>query len=557
MNRPVGIASTITQQSQQLFQPSNNSIPASSGMIDNFFGMNPRAIVLTQVLNFSRQFIDQIHKKYKSSILTIFALLVVSSISMNFDKICFKSSGIMNNIAKWILLNIFMRRESFCKKLANQKRGRKLTFITDKDTYNVDSQIYYETLMEKLELDTQAVTPKIWKKVGNGYAMIEQSNTNGITGNKIDVHYNTFLSGGFFDQIKKISHEKTLIQGRIVKLVTSINSNRCSFVEKNQQAMFPYKKYLHLRQEISNFFKVNDIVARKKPVAIIINGPPGTGKTSFCDYISQQGICNQIIKVNMMSFTKIPLNDIVSALNETFSLQDNDLVCFDEIDKYFDIYIRERCLMKRMISKKQNGVPESPKGMMSESKILPEESSGATQDDIPITNGDCQSKTLPEKRHPEGIESSEATQDEIRNEACVRESNDFLSSLMTMIDGEELSSNIIFIFCANNFDTIYRYATMHFEALKSRFIRENIKEYSVSDVKDFLTYYNKFFNNTELETDQEVIDFQIKKLPDDFSIDARTLNHLLIKHHYNIARTIMVLINDDYTNECSSDNEDQ
>ena len=478
---PTAITKTPTQA-----QTSSN-ISTSFGQM---LSMSPKAIIVSQIMTYSQKFVKKVSKRYKSQLLSIILLVFLSSITMNFEKILMIICRKFKNINSWIFFKVFMKKEQIV--LA---RNCAKVVINGKSVQNMDPEIYYNELKHALHIHQHEIQPnnfKIWKSIGFGKMLLHN-----IDNNKeiINLYYNKVLSNTCIDKIKKVSREKTLIKGRVVQLATNIHNSRFNMIEKTQQTMYPNKKYCDLHKQIKNFFMTNELINKHKPIAIVLNGPPGTGKSCFCDYISQKGICKTIIKINMLKFSTKPFNEILNALTNTHQLENNDLICFDELDKYFSMYLEH------------------------------------------VINTNVHNNTSTENNDKQEniskCEIKQETTDKLSQKYRIMETNNFLSLLMTLIDGEEHSKNVIYVFCANNFDSIYKHASDHFNALKTRFITEKIEPYNRHDVMEFLGYYNRFLIDTDLHVNLNNID-----LPQELKISVRHLNQLLITNHYNILITL-------------------
>lgn len=493
--------------SPQIQEPLSSNVgePITSDLLNNFMQISPHTLVMKHVLSYSSEFLQKItgnKNTVGSNIKKIILLLLLSSLSMNFDKLFNLGVDKLTISILWIGMNIFMTTE-----IIDLTKNKKIII----DGFEVYPKTYIDILSEKLNfnLKFQSDEKKEWKSCGNGRIHITLSESDGYSSyKKITIKYNQILSGKYFNELRKIASEKSLIQGKIVKLITGIDgSGRCDVEEKCQQTMFAYKRYCHLYDEIRSYFEINNLINIRKPIGIILNGIPGTGKSSFCDYVCQKGICTNVIKINMMNYVNLDFKTILSAIKGKFQLMDNDLLCFDELDKYFNIYLMNKYQKQQSIA---NYVKEKDtKSAVSENT---ETSNNIMNEDNVKVNADNE-----------------------YNESCIKETNTFLTNLNTFIDGEEISANIIIVFCANNFDTIFKYATEHFDSLKDRFIYETIEPYNVDDVCGFLSYYNSYFDGTDYQTTSE----KIRELvPPNINITARKLHQLMVKNHYNIENTI-------------------
>jgi len=501
---PSTSSSTSTSSTSSTSSSSTSSVlsMSPSQMMSNPFAISPKTLILTQIFTMINTFCellfptDTSNATWHMGLLKIVVLLGISYISINFD--------IMFNIIKKFTIGLIIRFLSF---LFFKNEIIKLTEINQfnhkivMDNYNFYGFVYQKTLSEILNnslIDTsksQLIKYKrnyIWSKHTR-----HNDDYNGT--NNLKLSYLRFWKPKVLRKCKKIAQDKSISRDKVVKIITSINNgNRVISSEKKQQAMFPYKKYNNLCGIIKNYFEINNLINNKRPVALVLNGPPGTGKTSFCDYISQQNICKNIIKINLMNFVNKDFVTISNSIKQSFQINDGYLICFDELDKYFNVFLQNK--IKSLTTNIEDEDEDEDKG-----------------------KGKINVKT--------------------DTDLLIRETSILLTELYKLIDGDELPYNVVFVFCANNFNTIFKYASDHFDALKDRLIYENIYAYSIDDVYQFLIYYNKFFHNTERHLPEEKINKCINELPSDTLITARKLYQLLIKNHYNIIETIQNIPN--------------
>ena len=565
-----------------------------------YMSMSPKLIILNNVISVINVYLSDKFKTQtnRSNILKIVIILLVSSLSMNFETILFKFKNVIRFLGLLIIKKLLMRKDV----IDIRGNGKKIKIRgSNKTDYEIYPEIFVNLLSNQLNvtlnknnmIDQSAENSDKWTNCGRGPVLFQEEKLSNVDDNqyangnlnRITLYYNSLLSGSKLDEYKKTAQETSLIQGRVIKLVKSVGSGggRCTVIQKNQHTVFPNPRYNSLYNEINNYFNINNRIGIKKPIAIVLNGIPGVGKTSFCDFISQKGICNNLIKVNMMNFTGLSFADIIESINATFKLTDNDLVCFDELDKYFNIYLTNKCgIIKEDDDsngeENENGgdnnigdknvieIINQPINDNIEPELVREYEVTDYQDftdidydqpdfkDINVVLGDAQimmnnrqsnhqnkrkirnNKMIANTNNGQLISPEERKQKII--DGYVTETTNFLTKLNILIDGEELSSNIIFVFCSNNFDTIFEYASKHFDSLKDRFIYEDIPSFDKLGAIEFLQYYNSYFENSELFVNNAEFDLISNDIPNRIAITARKLSQILIKNHYNIRDTI-------------------
>ena len=172
--------------------------------------------------------------------------------------------------------------------------------------------------------------------------------------------------------------------------------------------LFPSKNYLALAKTIRNFFKVVNRTKMYKAQGILIDGEPGLGKSKSCDFLATLNEYNEIYYINM-SLTTLLKKDFKSIVAEVLTRRaGSTIIYFDELDKYLDFY----------------------------------------------------------------IEYSFHKQEEIEDfvEYKRRYKQEFLYELLEVIETNMYEDGVVFIFCSNNFHTIFEDTNqVHFHSLKSRF----------------------------------------------------------------------------------------
>ena len=108
-----------------------------------------------------------------------------------------------------------------------------------------------------------------------------------------------------------------------------------------------------------------------------------------------------------------------------------------------------------------------------------------------------------------------------------------LFELLNLVDSRSNGTRRIFIFCANNFLSIFEKIDMrHFDSLFDRFINVEFNTINKEELYEILEYYND-----RLEQNED-IKLAMDKIDDNFQITMRSLHHLFTKNGYNIIKTI-------------------
>lgn len=255
--------------------------------------------------------------------------------------------------------------------------------------------------------------------------------------------------------------------------------------------------------ENRNLIKIKEILLEHKkittklnmfhPIILLVNGKPGLGKTRIADYMINQNLCDNMYVYDMTKFKKWEVNSICNAIKtETSKVNGYNVIMIDEIDKYIDFYISDSYEKER------------------EKKIK----------DI---------TSIPDIRLNITLEDIMKSKDEY--EKMIK--SYILFELLNLIDSRSNGTRRIFIFCANNFLSIFEKIDMrHFDSLYDRFINIEFNTINKEELIEIFKYYNKKLNQID------DINLAIEQIDDNFQITMRSLHHLFTKNGYNIIKTI-------------------
>jgi ankyrin repeat protein len=239
--------------------------------------------------------------------------------------------------------------------------------------------------------------------------------------------------------------------------------------------LFPSKNYLALDTIISNFFTVVNRTKMYKAQGILIDGEPGLGKSKSCDFLASLNKYHEVYYVNL-SLTALLKKDFKSIIDEVLTKRNGStIIYFDELDKYLDFY----------------------------------------------------------------LEYSFHKQEEIQDftEYKRRQKQEFLYQLLEVIETNIYEDGVVFIFCSNNFHTIFEDVNqVHFHSLKSRFAPIRFDRCDREELIKFI----KFFNAKMLGTSMyyEEIDSLISNIKDHISLTYRSVRHCHVNAGYNLEKFI-------------------
>lgn len=274
---------------------------------------------------------------------------------------------------------------------------------------------------------------------------------------------------------------------------------RDSKVKKPLQ-LFPSSNYRQLNEMINSDNEIAKLTGMRQPRAILIDGTPGLGKTCSVDALAVMG-CGKYDAVCRIDMTKYinknsTLRDIFYATVKPIpNIKDIIIVLYDEMDKYLDlrIKIQYEAHVKKL---KKEKVPEG-------------------QEPMPI----------PEYEH-----------------FYIRQKETFLMELLHLIEIDDLNYTVVFLFCANNFDTIFDKINMtHFHSLKERLIKIEYEKCDKSELIEYITHYNNALKNSRWYYEPDKLAHILSQIKEDLAIPYRILSFKLMICNYNLEKFVCVL----------------
>jgi ankyrin repeat protein len=295
-----------------------------------------------------------------------------------------------------------------------------------------------------------------------------------INGSYTVLEYCPFIHQKFINDIDKEATLESEVKNVSNKEVKTICKDSTRKIFV-PDSLFPSKNYILLDTIISNFFTVVNRTKMYKAQGILIDGEPGLGKSKSCDYLGSLNKYHEIYYVNL-SLTALLKKDFKSIIDEVLIKRNGStIIYFDELDKYLDFY----------------------------------------------------------------MEYSFHKQEEIEDfiEYRRQQKQEFLYQLLEMIETNMYEDGVVFIFCSNNFHTIFEDVNqVHFHSLKSRFAPIRFDRCDREEIIKFI----KFFNDKMVGTNMyyEEIDDLISNIKDHISLTYRSVRHCHVKAGYNLEKFI-------------------
>lgn len=196
--------------------------------------------------------------------------------------------------------------------------------------------------------------------------------------------------------------------------------------------LFPSNNYKKLDRIIFNYFEVYNATKMVTPPIIVLQSKPGLGKSHSAHYLAK---LNKYSEIRIIDLTGMVNKSFSSIITEIMSKQSigTTIIYFDELDKYVDMYTQHTYTSQ---------------------KSGPERKTEASMDEI------VDSDYLVFK--------------------CAVKKSVLMNIAQLNNNFTNFSQGIIFIFCANNFHTLFAdIDKIHIESIKSRFTFIDFKELSV------------------------------------------------------------------------------
>jgi len=315
----------------------------------------------------------------------------------------------------------------------------------------------------------------------------------------------------------------------IISKIIITQSNVIRIEPVHSAYAFPTENYLKLEESIKNYFLVDTILnTSSSPYCVNFDGPPGTGKTTFGNYIALSGIFDRIFICNLVQASNINFQELVTNLDRQISNTSNKkidcefnyiLIIFDEIDKWLESYIsnqihklRDEARTKKQISGEKNIETES---------------------------------------HDKLSQSEE-------NDKKMQIRMEFLDQLYKLLEGQILpdTRKYVLIFNTNNFNEIFLNVDKRFDALLDRFDKFKFDLIGKEDIIIHIENLSKKLENHEFDNmdknkkllcketinrlcqyDKNIFD----QIPESIRISYRTLHKILKRNSYKIDKMIKEL----------------
>jgi len=319
-----------------------------------------------------------------------------------------------------------------------------------------------------------------------------------------------------------------------IELSTSGDQDKVVTSERAFRYVHETELYLTFKHLISNHLKCSKALDKPNALALNLNGPPGTGKTTFIDYIGKQNLVSYVVRINTMKFTKIPFKTIIDKINKmNYSNRDSILIVFDEIDKYLASYVTE------LVRKKEKALLEEYSTMNNNSHTEHSNDNAKMKEHYPSPLDFLARSSEPVKR---------SLSDKEKENLRIRAKEKFCQELQLLLDGEKIEfKRVIVLFNTNNFETIFEDTGRHYEAVSHRFAKIKFQRLNREEVIRFIKMTFDRLVSCEVEITNENSDIKkswqqdyslLAKIPADISISTRLLGQLMVISSYNLEKLV-------------------
>ena len=337
-----------------------------------------------------------------------------------------------------------------------------------------------------------------------------------------------YISSEFIDIcIQKLHGGKT----EMYKLTCGNNASvmKLEPVAKNLCA-YETENYRNLKESLMVESAYEDLIGSNNgPTCISFNGEPGTGKTTFGNYIANYGNFDKIVTCNIVFLAKMKFHEIINHIEtrlngnqKTNTTSRNVLLIIDELDKWLESHLFYHRENIREESRKQKEISDDKK-KQTEKKI----------------------KMTPE----EEIDSINF------------EHTKFLDDLFKLVNGDTLTNTYtkyVIIFNTNHFEKIFKINGVipeQYEAVVDRFQRYEFTRIGKYGILEYLKNIRDFVNmslakrDVESRLDPEVMrrkttfdENNINNIHDGFTTTYRELQGIIRDRKYDLNNVISLLI---------------
>lgn len=299
------------------------------------------------------------------------------------------------------------------------------------------------------------------------------------------IYYHTLNEQPYYQYIPYIH------TGFINELIHSVEQRKLEydkddirFFDLNKQKitpdiLFPSQNFLRLENIIRRHIEFVNMSSQFINIPILIDGCPGLGKSSCLSYLAEKRVCKSLIRVDMTQHFDSDFSDVVSKLKGTD--EEHRIVLVDELDKWFAQTLQNNFLCEK-----------------------------------------------------------EENKDVIRADFELSYKTNFLYELLQLIEKRNGKTITVFIFCCNNFDSIFENVnSRHFASLRDRFIPVHFEMCDKRELIEYLRYTNKrFVSQPTFYVEENKLELIFDKINQEMALPFRKLTQMFIISGYDFEKFV-------------------
>lgn len=310
-------------------------------------------------------------------------------------------------------------------------------------------------------------------------------------GTDLIVEYCPVTHSSYMKEVKETSERE--FEEYKSKQSTKIKTLTGKSIEPKE--LFPSRNFLKFENLVYKFFTVKKKTKMFRSLGVIINGRPGIGKSDSLAYIAQKNVVENAIYADMTKNLDKSFEEVIKTIYSNEKVGEH-IVYIDELDKY---------LNQRLVK---------------EYKLK------------------CE--TIIENNKKSEIQSLVPSWEEYLKEAKI----DFIYMLLNLIETENFTGGVIFVFCSNDFETILEgIDEMHTRSLRRRFLELKFELCGCEEFKDYVRFFNEKMSGTEDHVKTSDLELILDDVRDDLAIPFSNIYFSNIEACFN-PRRLVELVND-------------
>jgi len=382
-------------------------------------------------------------------------------------------------------------------------------FLSHSDVFTLFIKKYagivcYSLVYRKMEIDMKYL-PSYYEDVDRSLEKsvlgIEYISTISKNENKISFNYIPFLHNHKINEYLSQVNTSALQKKSIRVLEVGSDESRIYFsLSHSSDTTFFSKNLKKIDKIFTQILFRGTKIKNNKPRIILVNGPPGLGKSTIRDHVintftTKSIWFEKVFSIDMTAHLDHDFKPLMNAFFHNVTIDVPSYFHFDEFDKY----VAERLERSYVEYIKK-----------------------------------CDKAKIPM----------------IKDEYKMQERSAILYELLSMVERTKgIKSTCVITLCSNNFDTIFQGIDMkHFESLNDRFARVTFETCDRQEVVDYLSFYNNLLKPTEGDEDitfgdmyypPEKFERAVSRMCKHVDIPFRQLSQICMTSFYDINEIVL------------------